>query len=251
MHFKIISVGWECGKAMDRTLLSIETQTHQDWQAHVVDDASSLSQQTNVVEWCRKRGPRWSYTLNTENLGAVRNQYEGVRAMNPSDEDVIVFLDLDGDQLAHSRVLNHLEEYYSDDTLVTYGSYRPVPDPGPDWKAPVSPYPPSVVETNSYRQNTLTHGTRYNHLRTVKWKVLKEIPKSYFMFSPDEWIFSPTDLIVMMGALELAGGRYKCIDETLLLYNDAQPHPDHTRNPDRNVRGSDYTFSLPPLERLN
>lgn len=250
MNFKIISVGWECGPAMFDTLRSIEEQKCHNWQVNIVDDGSGPQQQKDIQEWCYERDGSWTYTLHHDNRGAVRNQYEGIRAMNPKDEDIIVFLDLDGDQLAHDQVLNRLKEYYSDGTLVTYGSYRPVPDPGPDWKAPVHPFPPSVVDENSYRQYTLTHGTRYNHLRTVKWKVLKEIPQSYFMFSPDEWIFSPADLIVMMGALELAGGRYKCIEETLLLYNDLQPYPDHTRNPDRNVRGSDYTFGLPPLEKL-
>lgn len=249
MHFKIISVGWECGDAIYRTLNSIEKQVHTDWEAHIVDDASGPEQQQIIKDWCDSHGDRWSYTLNAENRGAVRNQYEGVRAMNPSDEDVIVFLDLDGDQLAHEFVLLRLEKFYSDDTLVTYGNYRPVPDPG--GPMPVHPFPPDVVERNSYREYTQTHGTRYNHLRTTKWKVLKHIPKSYFMFSESEWLFSPTDLVVMMGCLELAGGKYKCIGETLLLYNEQQPHPDHTRNPEENVRGSNYTFSLPPLERLS
>lgn len=237
---------------MFKTLRSVESQQNPNWLMHIVDDGSSREQQMKIRRWVTDKATRgdfrWGYTIHDENRGAVRNQYEGVRAMNPEDDDVIVFLDLDGDQLAHPKVLDRLEEYYSDDTLVTYGSYRPVPDPG--GPVPVHPYPPNVVAEGSYRKYTQTHGTRYNHLRTAKWKVLKEIPQSYFMFSPEEWIFSPTDLIVMMGCLELAGGRYKCIQETLLLYNAEQPHPDHTRNPDRNVRGSDHTFTLPPLERL-
>lgn len=249
MHFKIISVGWEPGRAMYKTLRSIETQSHRDWEVHVVDDGSSQKHQAELVEFCKKRDFRWGYTLQKENRGAVRNQYEGVREMLPDDEDVIVFLDLDGDRFAHRDVLKHLTKYYEDDTLVTYGSYQPDP-PEKGFVCPVSPYPDDVVAAGSYRQNTRYAGTRYNHLRTVKWKVLKEIPQSYFMFSGDEWIFSPADLIVMMGALELAGGRYKCIRETLVIYNAQQPHPDNMRNPDRNVRGAEYTLSLPPLERL-
>lgn len=249
MHFKIISVGWNCRDAIERTLRSIERQAYPHWDAHIVDDGSDHPQPAYIANWCESRDDRWTYTLHQENRGAVRNQYEGVRTMNPDDEDVIVFLDLDGDQLAHDRVLERLMHYYENDTLVTYGSYRPVPNQ-PGFVCPVSPFSPPVVATNSYRQNTKTQGTRYNHLRTAKWKVLKQIPETYFKYPDGEWLFSPADLVVMMGCLELAGGRYQCVRETLLLYNAAQPHPDNIRNPDRNVRGAEYTLSLPPLERL-
>lgn len=247
--FKIISVGWECGEFFKQTIESVRMQNYPFWQLHVVDDGSDPEYQKRIGSWIEQlHDSRIIYTAHAENRGAVRNQYEGIRSLDPRDGDIVIFLDLDGDRLATPNVLERLLYYYRDDTLVTYGSYRPVPDPG--GPVPVSPYPPEVVRDNSYRQYTQTHGTRYNHLRTAKWECLKQIPLSYFQFSPGQWLFSPTDLVVMMGCLELAGGRYKCIDETLLLYNDQQPHPDHTRNPQLNVEGSNYTFNLPPLEKL-
>lgn len=248
MHFKIITSGWNCEGAWGLTLGSIDGQSYQDWECHVVDDHSDPPQPRDIRDFCMARGPRWKFTLQSEQRGAVRNQYEGIRAMDPSDEDVIVFIDLDGDQLAHPDVLQHLIEYYEGDTLMTYGSYRPVPDPG--GPVPVSPYPQRVVAEGSYRKSTQLEGTRYNHLRTAKWKLLKHLPESYFRWPDGTWMFTAADLIVMMGCLELAGGRYKCIEETLVLYNAEQPHPDNVRTPAETVRCSDYTFSLPPLKRL-
>lgn len=251
LQFKIISVGWDCSGVLEQTLRSIENQKYPHWQAHIVDDASPGIEQADLIRnWCSSRGDKWGFTIHSEGRGAVRNQYEGIRAMNPNDEDVIVFLDLDGDQLANDHVLERLVYHYRGNTLMTYGNYRPVPDLEPDVPSPVSPYPPEVVKNNMYRQSTLMQGTRYNHLRTVKWKVLKAIPDSYFHFDDGSWIVTPADLIVMMGALELAGGRYKCIEETMVLYNAVQPHPDNMHHPGENVRGSNYTFSLQPLQRL-
>lgn len=250
MNFKIISVGWNCPDVFEQTLKSVQLQENPNWQAHIVDDGSPDPRMQQKIEtWLDTHDERWMATFHTENRGAVRNQYEGIRAMEPDDEDVIVFLDLDGDQLAHEQVLDRLEHYYQQDILMTYGSYEPVPAER-DFICPVSPYPDLVVRDNTYRQATMLLGTRYNHLRTAKWKLLKHIPEEHFHFPNGEWIFSPADLIVMMGCLELAGGRYKCIPETLLLYNAAQPYPDHTRNPDRNVLGSNVTFDRTPLRPL-
>lgn len=250
MNFKIISVGWNCPAEAIQTAQSIECQAIPNWRAHlVVDGPPSEPMETAVQNWCDTHDERWTYTLHSESRGAVRNQYEGIRAMEPDDEDVIVFLDLDGDQLAHHKVLNRLEHYYQNDILMTYGSYYPASNPK-NFVCPVSSYPEKVVRDNTYREDA-QYSTRYNHLRTAKWKLLQHVPISHFQFHDGAWIFSPADLIVMMGCLELAGGRYRAIDETLVLYNDLQPYPDHTRNPDRNVSGSNITFTRTPLRPLS
>jgi hypothetical protein len=239
---------------MISTLMSIQRQRYPHWHAHIVDDASpGYLQAKRIKKWCAMHNgaKQWSYTINEQQRGAVWNQYKGVRAMNPQDEDVIVFLDLDGDCFAHAGVLDYLAEVYADPNVwVTYGSYQPVSSLDPNEPCPVSPYPERVVRDGSYRLSTQLEGTRYNHLRTVKWKVLKNIPDAYYRYPDGEWLVSPTDLVVMMGSLELAGGRYKCIEEKLVVYNDCQMHPDNMHHPDVNVRGSNYTFGLPPLERL-
>lgn len=249
--FKIISTGWNCPDEVHKTLQSINDQTRQDWNCHIVDDCSTdLRQQHIIADWYEDHFDRygWSYSFNAENFGVVRSQYDGIRAMDPEDEDIIVFLDLDGDRFAHPQVLDRLAKYYDDsNVLLTYGSYRPDPDPG--GSVPISPYPSSVVRDNSYRNDILTNGVRFNHLRTVKWKVLKEIPESYYKWEDGTWMFCGSDYAVMAGCLEIAGGKYKCIEETLMIYNAQQPSPDNMRHPYETNRCCLHSLAMTPLEK--
>lgn len=247
MHFKIITVGWDCAGWIEQTLASVEEQSYSDWKIHIVSDPTDDPAQERVIrEWCDARDPRkWMYTINTERKFVVRNQVEGIRAMNPDPEDVIVYLDLDGDTFAHQDVLAHLVDYYSDDTLVTYGSYRPVPDMGTCTMAHA--FPEKVIADGDYRRYLRNHACAINHLRTIKYKILQQIPDNYFQFPNGEWLKSATDYAVMTAALELAGGKHKFIEEVLLLYNHAQPHPDYKYHPKTTAKCATYILHRAPL----
>lgn len=230
MTFRVISVGWDCADWLENTLASIEAQEIQDYTVMVVDDATEDPRQAErIARWCDLRGPRWQYQINTERKFAVRNQVEGIRAMNPDPDDVIVWLDLDGDQLAHPQVFNTLKAYYEGAIDLTYGQYRPVPNMGTSTFA--SPYPAEVVADGSYRKFTLTHGCRFNHLRTMRAKIFQQIPEREYKDDAGEWLTAGADYVMMMCGLELACGRYACIPEVLMLYNHAQPHPDNQYHP--------------------
>jgi hypothetical protein len=99
-RFKIISAGWNCAQFIDRTLQSIDVQDELDYDLYIVDDATGEQDrdQAAIIErWCSTR-PNWHYQINTEHLFIVRNQVEAIERANPDPEDVIIFLDLDGDQ---------------------------------------------------------------------------------------------------------------------------------------------------------
>ncbi len=250
MRFKIISVGWQCSQFITRTLESIEAQSLDNYDVNIVDDASTDPRQAEIIRsWCDARDDRWGYTLNTERLGPVYNQYEGILALDPSDDDIIVWLDLDGDRFAHPDVLAHLADAYADGTLLTYGSYRPVPDKGTSSMA--TPYPTSVVESNTYRYHTLHVGTHFNHLRSMSGRIFRNIPEDQFHWSDGRWYEAAVDYIMMMCGLELAGGRYKCLPEVLMLYNHANPHSTdadyHLRTSQCNV----HFLKRTPLEPLH
>ncbi len=248
MHFKIITTGWNCGTVFEQTLRSVEEQSYTDWEIHIVDDGSDAGQQQQIKDWCDARDDRWTYALHPDNRGVIYSQYMGVRAMDPEDEDVIVYLDLDGDMFAHSEVLENLAGYYRKERpLMTYGSYRARPNPG--GPVPISAYPHEVIERSSYRQDTLNNGVRFNHLRTVKWKVLKEVPEKYYQWPDGQWLFCGSDYVVMMGCLEISGGQYLKIDEVLMIYNAVQPYPDNMRHPAETDRCCVYALSMSPLRR--
>lgn len=227
--FKIISAGWKCAEWMEQTILSVTTQTVRDWQMQIMydggDDGGEILAQLEH--------PQIDYVVNDEQCFAVRNQYEGLRLLDPGPEDIIVFLDLDGDRLAHPSVLDNLLTAYSDGrTLLTYGSYQPVPDEGTS--PPAIPFPIDVVVSNSYRHYVRQELTPccFNHLRTMKGKVFNSIPAAQFRWDDGRWYTIGADYAFMMPALERAGGRYKCLSETLLLYNHDNPNADWRVNPD-------------------
>lgn len=255
MKFKIISVGWNCEQFIQRTLDSIAMQSHEDWEVAVIYDPCDDNGADIIRKWCRQDQKKRHFRINQEQLWATRNQWEAIHwILKAKDDDVIVFLDLDGDQFSHPDVLAHLCDYYTDDVLLTYGNYRPVPDPGTHIGA--QQWPASVVRDNSYRAYTNMNGPCFNHLRTVKAKVFNAIPLDQFKWDNGNWYKGATDYVTMIPALELAHGRYKFIKEVLVDYNHANPYADNKVHYDERVAGLDATADvlrrtpLPPLEAM-
>lgn len=248
MSFKIISCGWMCEQFLEQTLASVEEQEDQDWEIMVVYDGGDNGAD-RIRSWCDSRDERWRYRINDEQLWAVRNQREGIGLLEPDDDDIIIFLDLDGDRLAHPWVLTNLREYYKDDTLVTYGNYTPIPFAS---TCPLAiPFPEYVIQNRSYRQYIRSNNNCcFNHLRTMKGKVWKALPEENFHREDGSWYHSGTDYVTIVPALEMADGRYKCVEEVLLLYNNANPHADYIEHP-AETTGNILDFLLrPPMEPL-
>lgn len=236
MRFKIVSTGWNCANWLEQTLRSVEDQTVGDWDIWIIYDPSDDDGAQRVRDWCDARrafgDDRWNYTINASRQMAVRNQYEAVHRLQAEDDDVVIWLDLDGDMFAHADVLKHLKEYYADGPLLTYGNYRPIPDQGTSPAA--IPFPPDVVASGNYRRQMQTGECCFNHLRTMKGKIANAIPEDQFKYVAGpyagEWYTSAGDYVFMACALELANGRYKVISEVLLYYNHNNPYADYLTN---------------------
>ena len=242
--FKIVSVGWQCAQFLERTLLTVSAQTRGDFEIMITYDPSTDDGAQMILDWCAERDERWRYQINGSQHWAVRNQYEAIIDLDPADDDIIVFLDLDGDQLAHPEVLERLAEAYSDGTLLTYGNNQ---------HSKAVPYPAEVVRGRTYRQHILDgRGCCFNHVRCMKGKVFRAIPPNYFKWSSSsprhgEWLPAGTDYVFMVSGLELVNGRYKCLEETLLIYNAENPLADNVTHPgDTHLAVMDF-LNRPPL----
>jgi hypothetical protein len=251
VKFCIVSVGWDCAGVLERTLHSIDVQTLDNYEVMIIDDATEDPRQAFAIRsWCEMHDSRWHYRINPEHYGAVRNQWEAIVALNPAPDDVVVWLDLDGDQLAHPYVLADLAEEYADGvTLLTYGNYRPEPNFGTC--PPAEPFPAQVIADNSYRAHIRSGGgCCFNHLRTMRGEVFWNIPSDSLRWPNGEWYGAGSDYLFMVNGLELAGPRHKCLSEVLLTYNNVQPHPDNMTHPDLTNRCVADMLSRPPLESL-
>lgn len=224
--FKIICAGWNCADWITTTLDSIEMQRRRDFEVMVTYEGSEYDRGFQVIEdWVRSsREPgkySTSFRVGEENfLYGTRARYEGIRELNPNDEDVVIWLNVDGDRFAHSLVVDHLWDAYFYDgfPLVTYGNFEPVPM----IEAPLHalPYDNAVIANRSYRSAPF----RAADLRTMKYQVFKEIPVDQFKWTDrDEWYAKVDDVTSMIPALELVGIRHRFVAEVLEYYNTANP----------------------------
>jgi hypothetical protein len=186
----------------------------------VVDDARKFPELAQFAQqYCEARS--WCFILRDGRYGSVRNQYDAVHAICHDPEDVVVWVDGDGDQLAHPQVLNILDSWYAKGFDVTYGSYRPFP-PSPTSQQ-ARPWPEAAIRDNSYRWHArYGGGICFNHLRTMKYKLIQQMSEADFKDQDGKWIMAAADSVFMFPALELSRGNHKCIPAILLNY-----HADH------------------------
>lgn len=228
-HYKIIVAGYNCEQYAQRCFDSIAEQTYRNFDVCLVDDASTDSTSRLVSENAECYG--WKSILRTENAGALRSQHEGITAMDPQDGDVIVWVDMD-DAFANSNALYMLNTYYHDDTPMTYGSYESVPYaescPRP------ARYPKECELKNDYR-NMHKWGIQYNHLRSVRWELYKQLVPEVDFFYNGDWMNLASDTAVMIPCLEMSGGKYMFIEDKLYAYTSDNPISEWRKAP----RGTD------------
>jgi len=226
MKFQIVVASYNSMDWLPRTLSSIADQSYRNFNVCVVDDASTDRNQAKFVKsFCDDQD--WISILHKKNMGALYSQVEAINALDPDDEDVIVWVDGD-DWLFNRNVLRKLENIYSTGNyLMTYGNY--VTEPESKTCPQPTAYPREVVLSNGYRKAGYTHGLLFNHLRTVKYSLFKHLDESDFTWPDGSWFKCCGDTAVMIPCLELAGGRYKYIDTPLYVYNTINPVSDWRR----------------------
>lgn len=197
-------------------------------QVAVVDDDSSdgTAQIVGRYGWAN----RWNVFLRKTRHHALANQHAAWQALEPHDEDVIVFVDLD-DALATPNIAGILDAYYDKGAWLTYGSYRPWPPGHPSASTckPARPYPPDVIRYRQFRSVP----PMFNHLRTISWRVLKHVQDWDLRDDDGHYFAANTDEAVMLPALELAGEHIAVVSEVLYVYTCDSPDAIWRTQPDR------------------
>ena len=146
-------------------LNSILAQTYKNYEVYYTDDISTDNSYEVLIT---EAPPQINIHRNTKKALALKNIYDSILRANPNDEDIIVTLDGD-DWFARKDTLELLNNYYSGDTLMTYGTYIDYPT----GRVPhnVSKYSDDIINNSSYRQAPW----QASHLRTFKYKLWKQI----------------------------------------------------------------------------
>lgn len=227
VRFKVIVTGWKAGPWAEACLQSLAAQSYKNYDASLTDDASGDPDLAFLLKrYSAQYG--WDLMLNHRHCGALFNQVRAIRRIAHDDDDVIVFLDMD-DKLAHANVLEFLAGIYADPAIqLTYGSYAPVP-PSPTC-IPAKPYPKWVVQENAYRQFALMPerggGIFWNHLRTFRFRLFRALDESDFIGPDGRYYQCAGDAALMFPCLELAGGRFRFINDVLYHYTSNNPNSD-------------------------
>lgn len=240
-HFKIIVATYNCGAWIKRNISMLISQTYTNWECVIVNDASTDNTLDIITKLTSDRKNIMCIN-NLTNMGALYNQVYGIYALNPDNEDVIIFVD--GDDWLHSPdSLKNLSKYYEDkNTWMTYGNY--IEYPIMRVRCVNIPMPPNY---NPRKGRWL-----FSHLRTCKFFLFKNLRKEDFCFTgTNTWFKATGDCAVMRPIAELAGRSHiKYIKEVLLTYNYGNPAGDGKLHPQLQGKcGQDISNKIPYTER--
>lgn len=234
MHrFKIVVPSFNSVDFLPKTLHSIEMQTFKDYDVCVIDDASTLKAQREIIgDYCGRND--WKAIYHTKNEGALKGLVEAIGSLNCQDDDVVVVIDGD-DWLAHDKVLDRLHQAYSDnDIYMTWGQC----EIHPAGKTPMKyaqPVPDMVIDQKLYRDIPFVfwHPATFKYLlwRHIDDKDLRDTNGEYFRIMKDKATLFPM--------LEMCGHKKMFIGETLYIYNIGNPLNDYANTAQEEIQRVD------------
>jgi len=243
LKFHIIIPLYNCFRWLPRCFNSIASQRYRNFEVTVVDDCSTEEGQWEWTrQWCRHLG--WRCERLDQNRGTLFGLVRATELADPADDDVMVQVDGD-DWLAHDDVLGYLAKVYEGgDIDLTYGQFCVASNGQTGF---CLPYDPLIIEGSDYRNSRVC----WSHLRTYKaflWKAIRDKDLrspggSYFRYATDHAFMNPM--------LEMAGGRYKAIDEVLYVFNNCNELSHSQREPISHLATRGYIrCDMKPYERL-
>lgn len=226
----------------ERNLASVFLQKYKNYRVIYIDDASTDGTLEKVRNYIEQYGVhiRCDIIANDCRMGALANYYKAIHACD--DNEIILTLDGD-DWLAHDEVFSYINHVYQDDNVwITWGQFVEFPSNKKGFSAD---FPLEVVKNNSYRKN----GMPVSHLRTFYAWLFKLIEledlKYQGAFYEMTW-----DKAMMAPMIEMAGGRYKFIDDILYVYNFVNPISDCVKDGSLQVRLRDKIYAKRPYVPL-
>lgn len=244
VNYKIVVPSFNSVDWIEQTLKSIEGQTVSRYEVCVVDDASTLPEQREIIsKYCDKNG--WKARFHKENHGALHGIVHAIRDLNCSDEDVVILVDGD-DWLAHSQVLERLDRAYADPAVYfTWGQFRVHPE---GW-LPIR-YAQAIPREVISEQKTREYPWICWPLRTFKvhlWNKirdddLRDAEGNYYRFSWDQAIYLPM--------LDMAGNHGCFIPDVLYVYNLENPLSDFKISPEEQEEATAAIRNQAPYSKL-
>ncbi|MBS4163931.1 Uncharacterized protein PRO82_001240 [Candidatus Protochlamydia amoebophila] len=239
-QFKIVIPSFNSVNFISNTLGSVEKQLNKNFEVCVIDDASTIQKQKEIIsEFCHRN--QWKSIFHSKNQGALASIVEAIHHLNPQEDDVIVMLDGD-DWLYDENTLNILDKVYSEeDVYLTWGQFQTYP---PDCLKMnyALPIPDFVIEQQLYREIVDIFG----HLKTYKYRLFREI-KDEDLRDPEsgEYFRVSWDKALMYPMLEMAAHKVRFIPDKLYVYNIVNPLSDYKINRKEQITATNFIRNKP------
>lgn len=235
----IISPFYNCANYIARCINSVASQDYDNYLHILIDDASTDNtlEVINATLAALPEDVRGKFLViaNPENVGAVRNQIQNIRAMI-ADDTVVMLLDGDDSLINDNTVLSYYNTVYDGSTEFTYGSCWSMVDNIPLIS---QPYPDAVKKSKSYRNHHFNWILPYTHLRTFKKSLLNNIDDAVFKDAQGQWYKAGGDGSVFYALIEAANpNKVKCLQDVVYNYNDASPLNDYKINAQEQTRNA-------------
>ncbi len=243
VRFKVVIPSYNSVKWIKKTLDSVARQTYSHYDVCVIDDASTEAGQREIIEsYCQKHP--WQPLFRTTNHGALANIVEGIKQLNPNDEDVILLLDGD-DWLYNRHVFAKVAAAYREEAVnMTYGQFITYPR----WqKGFCIPLPNPAAQSLDFREIPFV----FSHLRTFKHKIWKHVREEDLQDESGRYFKTAWDLAILYPLLEMTGGKScKFINEFLYVYNIDNPLNDCVAHAQLQAKTADFIRKKKRYPRL-
>lgn len=214
----ILTTTFNCEKFVERSLLSIMSQKHNDFRCFITDDMST----DNTIEIVKKTiqtDPRFILIENREKFYQPGNYEQVIRWRNIDGNEICVEVDGD-DWLPNPNVFTKIEQVYKDENVwMTSGSFK-YHDGRPGFASPPTTY-------DNIRKQTFT----LSHLRTWKSWLWKKINPDDLKDENGKFWSVAGDLSFMFPMFEMSGKEhYRFLHDINYIYNESNPINDHKVN---------------------
>ena len=157
---------------------------------------------------------RFYLIVNKKRLGVCHNMYAIIKQtekiLEPQDRDVTAVID--ADDYVSKDAFATVERVYRKhpNTRITHGSYKKR-SKGRRTK---------ISKPNPKRGNIRKLLWRASHLKTIKWKIIKQVKPDWFKHK-GKWLEAASDLALMFPCIELAGlKRVRHVHKVIYYWND-------------------------------
>lgn len=196
MNFVFVVPYFNTGNDIEKTILSMLSQSIDNWRAVLIDDVSTDDTPTLVRELVdslpTKFKNKFTLVSNREKHGEVRNTLKAIE--NIDDKDVVCRLD-GGDWLTENDLLYALENAYSDERVsVAWTAHR--------WG--YTSHNISGPMNLKKDQTVYQHQWVSSHLKTFKCGQLKRVPERNFRDEDGNFIMIACDQAVFLPMMHLS-----------------------------------------------